>query len=267
MNKIFITDSIIEANLCEKIGVQSVMIDLETNGKKERQKRKDSRISSHNKKNIKRISKELNRTNLIVRINPFCNRTHDEVSYAIDSGADSVMLPMFDRLSQIEKTLEYINGKTKLIPLFETLGSIKASKQILALNEIQTFHIGLNDLHLESKKNFMFSVISEGLIDNLLENNINKKQFGIGGVGPITNNKNLLLDPKEILKIHKFYNSSIVILSRSFNDLIHDINSFNNAIRLMDKYWDKLGLVHKAEIQKIFNKINQIEKHHGKESA
>ena len=35
----------------------------------------------------------------------------------------------------------------------------------------------------------------------------------------------------------------------------------------MDKYWYKLGLVHKAEIQKIFNKINQIEKHHGKESA
>tara|TARA_B100002051_G_C16729367_1_gene637271 strand:+ start:802 stop:1605 length:804 start_codon:yes stop_codon:yes gene_type:complete len=267
MNKIFITDSIEEAIFCEKVGIQSVMIDLEINGKDERQKNKDSRISTHDKKNISRISKKLNKTKIIVRINPIYQGTYEEVNYACESGADYIMLPMFKSLFEVKEALKYLKGKTKLIPLFETLASVKISREVLDINEIQEFYIGLNDLHLELKKNFMFSVITDDLINKILNNNIKKKKFGIGGIGPIINNINLQLDPKEILKIHKYYNSNTVILSRSFNSIIDDNNSFINSIKLIDAYWKNLDRVENFEIDQIFKKIKLIENSYVKKSS
>lgn len=104
------------AEYADNIGVHRIFIDLEINGKVKRQGHLDTVISDHQLQDILPVKKSLQNAELLVRINPLFDGTQHEVDYAIESGADIIMLPMFKNAQEVNTVSQFINGRAKFIP-------------------------------------------------------------------------------------------------------------------------------------------------------
>ena len=134
------------------------MIDLEKNGKIERQGHKDTLISNHQISDI-RLLKSLNlNCNLMVRTNPYNLNSKQEIDEIISNGADTIMLPMFDSIEQVNKISQYINGRVKLNLLFETPKSLILVDRIISECQFDEAHIGLNDLSIAFCISLLYSL-------------------------------------------------------------------------------------------------------------
>ncbi len=148
----YITNNKNVAYIADRNGVDRVWVDLETLGKEERQKGLNTVKSHHRITDISVIKPVLKDAELLVRINPINKNTEKEIEEVIQRGADNIMLPMFKTKAEVEKFLNYINGRTKNILLLETRESVENLEEILSVKGIDEVHIGLNDLHLAYKK-------------------------------------------------------------------------------------------------------------------
>jgi hypothetical protein len=217
---IYITNSPDKALIAEKSGVEIIMVDLESNGKLLRQGHLNTRISNHKIDDIKKISENISRAELMVRVNPLNSNSLCEISEAINLGANRLMLPMFTRVADVEKFIGYINGRAKNTLLLETPAAVVRIDQMLSIDGVENIHVGLNDLHIAMNLNFMFEILSGGLLDYLAEKiNLKKIPFGFGGVARLSNG---LIDPKLILSEHVRLKSTQVILSRDFDKIFED---------------------------------------------
>jgi len=215
MDTIFITNDELRAKTADEAGVDRIMVDLEVLGKPERQRGLDTVISRHTIADLRQLRPEVKRSLLMVRVNPVHENTEEEVEACIGAGADILMLPMFTHANEAREFIETVNGRARTCLLLETSQALVRIDEILRLGGIDEVHIGLNDLHLSLKLDFMFEIIAGGLAD-YLANCIRDSglRFGIGGVarlGPAT------LDPELILSEHVRLGSSQVILSRDFH--------------------------------------------------
>ena len=77
--------------LAQDAGIDRIMLDLETKGKKKRQKNLDSVISNHTYKDIKYFRKMIKTSELMVRVNPLNNNSQLEIPVASKSIAFPVM--------------------------------------------------------------------------------------------------------------------------------------------------------------------------------
>ena len=100
------------------------------------------------------------------------------------------------------------------MPLLENEDARLNVGDALKVDGIDTMFIGLNDLHLSQKKTFMFELLSDGTVENLV-NQI--RQTGIPyGFGGIARPDTGLLPAEYIIREHVYLRSTNVILSRSF---------------------------------------------------
>jgi 2-keto-3-deoxy-L-rhamnonate aldolase RhmA len=224
MKLIYITSDIYEANIANKSNIDFVMVDLEVNGKKERQKGRDTLISSHTLEDVKLIRKVLTSSKLLVRINPLWKNTKEEIDRAVSFGADSLMLPMFRSKGEVEEFLSLVNGRAECQLLLETSTGLEGIDSILELQGISTLHVGLNDLHQELNLGFMFEIFLGEMLQELGKKvNNHGITFGIGGVGrPLASQ---LVSAELIMKEHGRLGSSQVILSRDFRKIFLESNS------------------------------------------
>ncbi len=224
MKLIYITSDSHEAHIANKANIDYVMVDLEVNGKKERQKDRDTLISNHTFEDVKLIRKVLTESKLLVRINPIWEGTKEEIDRAISLGADSLMLPMFRSRDEVETFLSLVNGRAESQLLLETSTGLEGIDSILDLKGISAIHIGLNDLHKELNLDFMFELLLGETLKELGEKVIQRGiTFGIGGVGrPLASQ---LLSPELIMKEHGRLGSSQVILSRDFRKIFLESDS------------------------------------------
>jgi hypothetical protein len=224
MKLIYITADPYEASIADQSYVDYVMVDLEVNGKSERQKGRDTLISNHTIHDIRLISEVLNNSKLLVRINPIWENTEDEIELASRFGADSLMLPMFRAKEEVQTFLSLVNGRAECQLLLETSAALDNIEAILELEGISTIHVGLNDLHQELKLEFMFELFLGDLLDQLGEKVIARGiGYGIGGVGrPLVSQ---LVSPELIIKEHIRLGSSQVILSRDFRKVFLESES------------------------------------------
>ena len=88
-----ITDDVALAGEAEDAGIDRVLIDLEREGKAERQAGRSLFQSTHRLESVRHVKAALRRAELMVRINPLSERTPDEVDGVLAGGADVVMLP------------------------------------------------------------------------------------------------------------------------------------------------------------------------------
>ena len=133
-------------------GVDRIMIDLEFIGKKERQSGKNLFQSTHKLSDIKKINNDIT---LIVRVNSINPKSKKEIDEVIDFGANIIMLPFFKTLDEVNQFIKYVNGRAKISLLIETKESLYLINELVKINEIDEFHIGLNDLCLSfNKKNW-----------------------------------------------------------------------------------------------------------------
>ena len=224
MKLIYITSDIYEASIANDSNIDYVMVDLEVNGKKERQKGRDTLISNHTLEDVKLIRKVLTRSKLLVRINPIWRNTKEEIDRAVSFGADSVMLPMFRSKGEVEEFLSLVNGRAECQLLLETSTGLEGIDSILELQGISTLHVGLNDLHQELNLGFMFEIFLGEMLQELGKKVNNQGiTFGIGGVGrPLASQ---LVSAELIMKEHGRLGSSQVILSRDFRKIFLESDS------------------------------------------
>jgi hypothetical protein len=216
-----------------KSGVSRIFIDLEINGKFERQGHLDTLISRHSISDVSLIRKTVPECELLVRINPYYGGSEQEIERVINSGADLIMLPMFNSVDEIKEVSKIIDGRAQFIPLIETVAATECLKEVVKTQGVNEVYIGLNDLHRDFGLKFMFEPLSNGLLESLVYV-INKSglPFGFGGLARIGEGT---LPAELILAEHVRLGSSCSILSRTFHRKSETLSEFKNQMNLKDE--------------------------------
>ncbi|MBO0996437.1 aldolase [Bacillus sp. SD075] len=240
----YITNEPETAKAAQEAGIDRVFIDLELNGKYERQGHLDTHITTHKIDDINKVRKVLDKSDLLVRVNPIYKSTKDEINRVIEYGADVIMLPMFKNDREVERFINLVNGRAKTCLLLETAQALVRIDDILEIDGIDEIHIGLNDLHISMGLDSMFELLSGGILDYLSEK-IKKKGicFGFGGIAKIGTG---VIPANMILAEHYRLKSESVILSRAFRNNLNDVSV--------------QGTILKNEIEKIRNKEYEYKK-------
>ena len=224
MKLIYITDSSDIAKIVADAGVDYVMVDLEVNGKYERQGHLNTLISNHQIDSIDLVSKAISNSSskLMVRLNPVYDGTAFEVNAAIDRGASRLMLPMFRNVEEVKLFLSIVNKRVPVTLLLETASAYARLPSILRIDDDFDIHVGLNDLHLEMKLNFMFELLVKGgVVEHIAMLCRNaKRNFGIGGVSRL--NGKAALPAEDILFEHLRLGSTAVILGRDWRESVNN---------------------------------------------
>jgi len=230
MELILITKDPKVAKYAEESDVDTIMVDLEIIGKKERQGHLNTVISGHTLKDISNVRAVLKKSKLLVRINPIYENSKQEINEAISRGADALMLPMFKTRHEVEKFIDLVKGRAETYLLLETPQALVRIDEILEIEDIDAIHIGLNDLHILMGLDFMFELLSGGIIE-YLSKKIKKRgiKFGFGGIARIGEGT---LKSELILSEHVRLNSQMVILSRSFKGYKEDYDDIVKNINL-----------------------------------
>lgn len=212
----FITNNPKVAEAAQDCGVRRVWIDLETLGKEERQKGMNTVKSQHSLSDISLLRNVIDKSELLVRVNPINPGSKEEINEAVERGADMLMLPMFKSVEEVETFLNLVKGRVKTTLLFETKESYELQDKILDLGGFDEAHVGLNDMHLSYGMTFMFELLSNGQVETMC-NNFKKHgiPYGFGGIAKIGEG---LLPAECIIAEHYRLGSTRAILSRSFCD-------------------------------------------------
>ena len=271
LSLMYITNKPQIAEIAESAGVDRIFVDMEYIGKADRQGGMDTVQNHHTLEDVKTIAQTIKKAKLLVRINPIHETSRDyisseeEIDGAIKNGADILMLPYFKTVKEVEKFLNFVNGRVKTMLLLETPEAVSVVDDILKLKGIDEMFVGLNDLSLGYGKKFMFELLSDGTVEELCykfkKANI---PYGFGGIAALGKGD---LPAEKIIIEHYRMGSTSVILSRSFcnTDEVKDIEAiksiFINGIKEIRDY-EKTVAIHseyfesnKQEINKIVDKI------------
>lgn len=227
LDLMYITNKPDIALIAQNAGVNRIFVDMEYIGKYERQGGMDTVQNHHTVKDVENLRKVLNKSQLLVRVNPIHKNSENEINAVLEAGADIIMLPMWHTAEDVEKFIHFIGGRAKTMLLLENADAVKNLDKVLKLGGIDEIHIGLNDLHLSLGRHFLFELLADSTVEE-----ITKKiksagiRFGFGGFGRIGEG---LLPAEYIVAEHYRLGSSIAILSRSFCDL-----SKTNDLKVID---------------------------------
>lgn len=213
----YITNNPDVAKIAQAAGVDRIFVDMEYIGKDERQPNMDTVKNHHTVEDIINLRKVLDKSELMVRINPINKNSGDEIESVIRAGADIIMLPMWKCVDEVKQFYQIVNGRVKTVLLLETDDAVNCIDEVLDLKDVEEIHIGLNDLHLSQGKKFLFELLTDGTVDYLADK-FNSKDitFGFGGVGRVFQDISTNLPAENIIAEHYRLGSSMVILSRAF---------------------------------------------------
>lgn len=239
----YITNSPEVASIAQSCGVDRLFVDMEYIGKEERQGGLDTVKSHHTVEDVKNLRKVLNKSELLVRVNPihdagenWCS-SEEEIDDVVEAGADIIMLPMAKTVDEIKRFVKCVGGRAKTMLLLETAEAKENIKEMLDAGGIDMVHIGLNDLHLAYKKRFMFQLLTDGTVENLI--NIISSYgipYGFGGIARLGFG---MLPAEHVIAEHYRLGSSMAILSRSFCD-IYKMDNVSEIERLFNQEMIKI---------------------------
>jgi hypothetical protein len=231
----FITNNPDLAKYAVQCGVNRVFVDMEYIGKHERQGNLDTHKARHTFKDVLEIKKVIGSSaDLLVRINPIHSGTKNEIDGVIEAGADIIMLPMFKTEAEVLKCIELIDSRTNLCLLLETPQALVRLDDILQYHSnIQEIHFGLNDMHLGLGLDFMFEVLTGGLVEFTAKRIQNKAiRFGFGGIAKVGEG---VVPAEYVLGEHVRLNSEMVILSRTFHQNSQSAEELETKVNLKEE--------------------------------
>ena len=239
----YITNNPDVASIAQSCGVDRLFVDMEYIGKEERQGGLDTVKSHHTVEDVKNLRKVLTESELLVRVNPihdegenWCS-SEEEINAVVEAGADIIMLPMAKTVDEIKKFVEYVGGRTKTMLLLETAEAKEKIREMLDVGGIDMVHIGLNDLHLAYKKKFMFQLLTDGTVEQLIDIISSYGiPYGFGGIARIGFG---MLPAEYVIAEHYRLGSSMAILSRSFCD-IYKMDNVSEIERLFNQEMIKI---------------------------
>lgn len=244
LNLMYITNNPEIAHIAQSCGVDRIFVDMEYIGKYERQGGLDTVQNHHTVSDVKSIRRVLDKSQLLVRVNPIHNASKAEIDAVIDAGADIIMLPMWRTADDACAFLDIVDKRVKTMLLLENTDALKNLDSVLELDGIDEIHIGLNDLHLSMKRKFLFELLADGTVEQIVKRLENSGvKFGFGGFGRIGEG---ILPAEYIVAEHYRLGSSIAILSRSFcncskmDDLYALKDIFENGVKKIRDYEEYL---------------------------
>jgi 2-keto-3-deoxy-L-rhamnonate aldolase RhmA len=205
------------ARAASRAGVDRIFVDLEINGKAERQRGRTTIISGHTIADLARVRAAVPDAEVLARVDPPSERTRTDVDAVIGAGADVVMLPYFATPAEVERFVDAVGGRARTCLLLETAAAVVRVDRIAAVPGIDEIHVGLNDLHRLMGLAFMHELLAGGTLDALasrIRAVAPRIRFGFGG--------GALLDaahpvpPRDVLREHVRLGSRMIILSRTF---------------------------------------------------
>ncbi len=228
----FITNEPDMAQYAWESGVNRIFVDMEWMGKYERQGFLDTHMALSTSDDVGAIRKRLPDAEIMTRINPVHPESYMEIDASIEAGTDLIMLPMFNTADEVEKVIRLIDGRVRLCLLLETPQALTRIDDILEYSAgIDEIHLGLNDLHLGMGLDFMFELLSGGIVEyaarKIQQHDI---RFGFGGVARV--GRKDAVPAKLILGEHIRLHSEMVILSRAFRMGINDVTELKSKINL-----------------------------------
>lgn len=233
-----------QAIIAENAGVDRIFYDLEYINKVERQRGRNTVISHNDINDIPKIKEVLKKSDLLVRTNPIHAYSKDEVDKAIALGADILMLPMVVSEDQVREYVGYVNGRAKVCIMIETAQALARIDDFIAVEGVDEFFVGLNDLHISLGLDFMFELVADGLLDYIASKlNAAGKPWGFGGIAKIGEGT---LPAERILAEHVRLKSSSVILSRTFKGMLErtediTINNINAEIEKIHRCHESIS--------------------------
>ena len=262
----YITNNPDVARIAEMYGVDRIWVDLETLGKEERQKGRDTVKSKHTVDDIRKIKPLLSKAKMLVRINPWNDGSVKEIEEVISAGADMIMLPMWKSVDEVFDFINVVNGRCETTLLLETKEAVECLDAVLKQGGMDEIHIGLNDLHLSYGLDFMFELLCNGVVEKIVQKIASYGiPYGFGGIARLGFGE---LPAEKIIMEHYRLGSSRAILSRSFCDvgIVSDLKEiediFKTNMKALRKYEDKVSkmsedefLSNKEEIKKVVKKI------------
>ncbi len=229
----YITNNPYVATVAERAGVDRIFVDMEANGKAERQNYSDCVLSKHTLNDVENVRKALKKAELLTRVNPIYEGSQGEIDGAIKRGSNLIMLPFFKTKQEVERFVDLVDGRAKTVCLVETKEAAEDIDEILDAQGVDEYFVGLNDLHLSYGMKFMFEPLANGMVDELCKKfRWARKPYGFGGVAKV--DKGDLLS-NHVLAEHCRLGSSAVILSRSFikttEGNVQESEQFENAFK------------------------------------
>ncbi|MDH4374741.1 MAG: aldolase/citrate lyase family protein [Ramlibacter sp.] len=203
------------ARRCDALPGMRLFVDLEVNGKAERQAGRNTFISTHRLEDVGRIKSQLKQSRLMVRVNPLHADTSGELDAVLAQGADWVMLPMFHSPDEMQAFSRLVAGRAPIVALLETAGALQSLDDWVGTPGLCEVFVGLNDLHLSLGCRFMFEPLAQGVLDRVAARvQAQGLRFGFGGIARLDEG---LLPGRDVLAEHLRLGSSAVILSRTFH--------------------------------------------------
>ena len=203
------------ARRCDALPGIRLFVDLEVNGKAERQAGRNTFISTHRLEDVGRVKSQLQRSRLMVRVNPLHAGTPDELNAVLAQGADWVMLPMFQTPQELQAFSRIVAGRAPIVALLETAGALQSLDDWVGTSGLCEVFVGLNDLHLSLGCRFMFEPLGQGVLDRIAARvHAQGLRFGFGGIARLDEG---LLPGRDVLAEHLRLRSGAVILSRTFH--------------------------------------------------
>lgn len=255
----YITNKPEIALIAEKYGVDRIWIDLETAGKAERQKGRDSVKSNHTIGDIRVIAPRLSVSEVLVRVNPWNEDSRKEIDAVIDAGADMIMLPMWKSVEEVYRFTEAVGGRCRTTLLLETREAEACLDEVLRrycagslfFDEI---HIGLNDLHISYGLTFMFELLTDGTVERICRKvEAAGIPYGFGGIAKIGEGD---IPAEKIILEHYRLHSTRAILSRSFcdNTKVKDMDViegiFRENMKKLRAFEEKAAHAEEAELER-----------------
>ena len=255
----YITNKPEIALIAEKYGVDRIWIDLETAGKAERQKGRDSVKSNHTIGDIRVIAPRLSVSDVLVRVNPWNEDSRKEIDAVIDAGADMIMLPMWKSVEEVCRFTEVVGGRCRTTLLLETREAEACLDEVLRrycagslfFDEI---HIGLNDLHISYGLTFMFELLTDGTVERICRKvEAAGIPYGFGGIAKIGEGD---IPAEKIILEHYRLHSTRAILSRSFCDnmKVKDMDViegiFRENMKKLRAFEEKAAHAEEAELER-----------------
>ena len=158
---------------------------------------------------------KMQRSKLMVRVNPLYPGSAAEVNAVLGQGADLLMLPMFTRAQELRDFCALVAGRRPVVALLETAQALACLPDWVGTPGLHEVYVGLNDLHLSLGQRFMFEPLALGLLDDVaLQVNTQGLRFGFGGIARLHEG---LLPGADVLAEHVRLGSQAVILSRTFH--------------------------------------------------
>ncbi len=175
---LFTTDNAF-ALRAQEAGVDSVIVDWESRGKRQRQSRYPLEVNQDTPEDVSRLAQRLT-IPVTVRVNGFGLHTADEIECALDHGARILMLPMAQQPDEVEGFLKQVRHRVKTIVQIETQALVE---QACALRDFawDYAYIGLNDLMVSRGGWFLWDAVLDGTVERLFQA-LADRAVGLGGV-------------------------------------------------------------------------------------